>query len=128
MTFNGTSTKDCTIDNVGTWSQGTFTIASGYTGTITLGTNISVGDWSQADGTVNAGSYTIYAYGSSWSNSGGTFNAGTGTLYFNRNDNQTWTPGSVSYYDVVINMTNGDGSYDNLTVSAYSTHNASLIM
>ncbi len=80
--FNGTYTGNITIDNVGTWSGGNFTIASGYTGTITLGVGITVGNMSIANGTLNASTFNIIVGGSSWNQTGGTFTAGTGAVSF----------------------------------------------
>lgn len=41
ITFDGTSGKNCTIDALGTWSGGTFTVAGTYTGTITQNVNMT---------------------------------------------------------------------------------------
>ena len=49
--FDGTSTKDCTVDDVGTWSGGTLNVNSGYTGTVTQNVNITTGNFTQAVGT-----------------------------------------------------------------------------
>lgn len=100
--FDATSTKNCTfnIDITG-YNFGTFTIASGYTGTITLGTTLSlntslfslaagtfttnnnsvtVGQYKQTGGTFTNGSTALTSY-DSFNVSSGTFTAGTGTLY-----------------------------------------------
>lgn len=53
--FDATSTKNCTVDNVGAWSGGTFTVASGYTGTITQSVAMTSAAWSQADGVLTQG-------------------------------------------------------------------------
>lgn len=44
--FNGTSVLDCTIDALGTWSGGTFTVSGAYTGSITQNVNMVTAAWS----------------------------------------------------------------------------------
>ncbi|MBI4944791.1 MAG: DUF2341 domain-containing protein, partial [Bacteroidetes bacterium] len=70
--------KDCTINNVGGWAGGNFTITSYYTGTITQEAALSCATFSQAGGTFNTGNYSL---GSGNMNiSGGTFNGSTGQI------------------------------------------------
>ena len=52
ITFDGTSVKNCTIDALGTWSGGTFTVNSTYTGDITQNVAITTAAFSlNGDGT-----------------------------------------------------------------------------
>ncbi|MFH1024237.1 MAG: FN3 associated domain-containing protein, partial [Planctomycetota bacterium] len=81
VTFDSTSTKACAIDaNI---SVAGFTIASGYTGTITQGSGrtVTVGasDFSQSDGTF-AGSADSITFNGSFTLAGGTFTAGNQTI------------------------------------------------
>lgn len=85
--FDGTSTKNVTID-IGV-DMSSITITSAYTGIVTVasGINITLGQTSsQAGGTFNAGSGTInfgnMSTGGGLNLSGGTFNAGSGPLNF----------------------------------------------
>ena len=74
VVFDGTSTKNATLDNATTVTS--MTISSGYTGTITQGNNnlTITGAFSQADGIFTGGAATT-TVGSSFTISGGTFNA-----------------------------------------------------
>ncbi|MCZ7647467.1 MAG: Ig-like domain-containing protein [Planctomycetota bacterium] len=78
VTFNGTSTKHCTIDvPAGVKSVA---IAAGYTGTIACQQNLTVlNDFVQSgsDSTFNAGSGNLSL--NTFTHSGGTFQAGSGT-------------------------------------------------
>lgn len=65
ITFNATSVKNCTVDNVGTWTGGTLTAATTYTGTITQGVDFSV-----------ASTFTLN--NGSWVATGFTFTGGAG--------------------------------------------------
>jgi len=79
--FDGTSTTNATIDAA--VDVGGIQIASGYTGTITQATGITltVGaqHYSQADGVFSGGNSAIDLNGS-WTLSGGTFTSTSGTL------------------------------------------------
>jgi hypothetical protein len=77
VVFNNTSDFNCSIDNVGTWSGGTFTISSGYNGTITKSVAIVCGNFSIADGTFTDGSTAFTC--ADFAISGGTFTATSGT-------------------------------------------------
>ncbi len=59
ITFDGTSVLDCTIDNLGTWSGGTFTVASTYNpGVITQNVAMVTAAWTNAEtGTLGQGGY-----------------------------------------------------------------------
>ncbi len=80
--FDGTSTKDCTIDNVGTWSGGALTTKSGYTGTITQNVNITTDDFGFADGTWTPATGVTLDIDGSFTLSGGTFTAPDATGSF----------------------------------------------
>lgn len=75
--FNGTSTKNCTVDNLGTFT-GPITVASGYTGTITQSINVSIGAFSIAAGTWTKTTQTFTC--ATFGMSGGTFNGGSGAM------------------------------------------------
>ncbi|MFH1022688.1 MAG: FN3 associated domain-containing protein, partial [Planctomycetota bacterium] len=95
VTFDGTSTKACAIDaNV---SVAGFTIASGYTGTITQGSGktVTVGasDFSQSDGTF-AGSADNITFNGSFTLAGGTFTAGNQTITAKKH--WTYTSGTLA--------------------------------
>ncbi|MFA5211145.1 MAG: LamG-like jellyroll fold domain-containing protein [Patescibacteria group bacterium] len=89
VVFNGTATADCSIDaNV---NLNSFTISSGYTGTITResGYTFSLsGTFSQSNGVFNGGLGNI-SFASTFTLSGGTFNASQGTTYFDSNFTHT---------------------------------------
>ncbi len=104
LTFNGTSTKNSTVDASFTGTITSLTIASGYTGTITLARSLTTSsNFSQAAGTFNGdgqtmdinGTYSLTAgvftapsvtmsVASTFTISGSpTFNANGGTVTFN---------------------------------------------
>lgn len=78
--FNGTGTKNCTIDASITVTG--FTVASGYSGIISGSTFPMVvnGSFSQAAGTFDATSDSLTVFGGSLLRTGGVFNAGTGNV------------------------------------------------
>ncbi len=87
VVFDGTSTKDATIDAS---FQGTIigmTISSGYTGIITQSRNLVInGTYSQADGTFTGGTSNIDINDGNFSLTGGTFIApSSGTFTIERN-------------------------------------------
>lgn len=77
VTFDATSTANCTIDNLGTWSGGTLTIAATYSGVITQnsGINLTTAAYSQAGGTFTGHSAATFT-STTFSVTGGTFNQG----------------------------------------------------
>jgi fibronectin-binding autotransporter adhesin len=77
VTFDSTSTANCTIDALGTWSGGTLTIASTYSGTITqnTGINITTAAYSQAAGTFTCHSAATFT-STTFSVTGGEFDQG----------------------------------------------------
>lgn len=99
VTFNGTSTKNCTVDNIATFN-GSITVAAGYTGVITQGSNVTgVGAFSIAAGTWSVVTFTFNLSASAFSCTGGTFNGGsgsmtTGSVTFNTTGTLTATSGT----------------------------------
>ncbi len=129
VTFNSSSSKDCTIDNVGIWSGGVLTITSDYSGTITQAVDIVTAGFSQAGGVYNSGTCALTVNGNftlsagtftvtsgtllvtGTFNSDGTFNAGTSTITFEPSDNDfEFFPGTSNYYNVTVDA-NGKFSY-----------------
>lgn len=126
LTFNSTSTKDATIDASFQGTAASFTIASGYTGTVTMARSFTTtGAFSQATGTFNAASQNL-SVGSNFALSGGTFTASSGnfslggnftitnspvfsanggTLTLNGTGTQNFTCGTVTFNHVVISAT-----------------------
>lgn len=76
ITFDGTSTKDCTIDAVATWSGGTFTITSAYSGTITQAVNITTAAFSKSGGTWTPSGTPTFTSTTFLLQTGGTFTQG----------------------------------------------------
>lgn len=110
--FDATSTKACTWDI--TASLASFSINSGYTGTITQACNMLLTDFTQTAGTFTASqSYTISIIGS-WIKTGGTTTPAVVRLIMN-GDGETLTMDSSSnektFWDLTINgNTNYDGN------------------
>src|ERR1700722_13406053 len=79
VTFDGTSTKNATIDTGFSGSIAALNINSGYTGTITQAKNLSItaGNFSQAAGTYNGATFSITITGN-FSLTGGTFTSPSG--------------------------------------------------
>lgn len=87
VVFDGTSTANCTFDYDG--QLGTFTIAAGYSGTITQSSDMYITGYSQAGGTFT-GVTTKWVYCSGdFVQGGGTFTDGRTNLYFTSNANIT---------------------------------------
>lgn len=76
ITFDGTSTKNCTIDGLGTWSGGTFTITSAYSGTITQSVNITTAAFSKSGGTWTPSGTPTFTSTTFLLQTGGTFTQG----------------------------------------------------
>ncbi len=125
VTFNGTSTKNCTVNNVGTWSNGDFTIISGYgAGVITASTAMAIKNFSQAGGTFKAGANSHTVSGN-FSNTSGTFTKNTSTFTFTGSGA---TIGGASnaitnFSNVTINPGSGNTIYIN---SSQSTNGGNL--
>jgi len=77
--FDSTSTKNVTMDAMGTWLGGAFNINSGYTGIITQAVAFTAGAFTQATGTFTGASQAIMV--SSFTLSGGTFNSTSTILH-----------------------------------------------
>ena len=123
VTFNNTSTKNVTIDSVGSWSGGSLTIASTYTGTVTQSVSMSLSSFSQAAGTYSAANLNITG---AYTRTGGTFIENTSTTTFNgTSGSSTITDGGTNFYNLVVNGSGGTWSFadsvtvtNNLTVTA----------
>lgn len=112
-TFNGTSTKDATVDATFAGSVAGVNIASGYTGIITQSRSLTVGssNFVQAAGTWNGGSQTFDVNGS-FTVSGGVHNATTGT----------WTVLlNFTYSGGTLTMTGATVTFDDNTIFQAST-------
>ncbi len=80
VVFDGTSTKDATLDSSFQGTVTGMTISSGYSGTITQARALTIsGAYSQAAGTFNGASQAI-SVSSTFSLTGGTFRSTSGTL------------------------------------------------
>jgi fibronectin-binding autotransporter adhesin len=80
VTFNGTSTKNATIDASFQGTVASLTISSGYTGTITQARSFTInGAFSQSDGTYTAANQTL-TISTFTLNSGSNFTASSGTM------------------------------------------------
>jgi hypothetical protein len=123
VAFSGSSTpdptKDCTFDNAGTWSGGSFYITNGYSGTITLSVDMNVATYYQADGTFACGARTLTVTGD-FTKEGGTFNEDTGTLIFGGTTNGTFDVATTeTFNNVTINKT--DATNNILTITSGDT-------
>jgi len=86
VTFNGTSTKDATIDSSFQGTVSSLTIAAGYTGTITQARTLVVTTtFTQSAGTFTAANQALDVNSSFTLNSGGTFTASSGISSFATN-------------------------------------------
>lgn len=105
--FNGTSTENCTINNVGSWSGGKFVIESGYTGTITQNVNITTGDFEQAGGTFNVNGKILNIKGS-FSHTGGTFTTSGTVKFIATTTGETITSGGTVFNKLTFNGASGE--------------------
>jgi CheY-like chemotaxis protein len=81
VTFNGTSTKDATVDSSFGGVITSINISAGYTGTITLQRSLqTTGTFTQASGTFNAANQTL-DIDSTLTLSAGSFTASSGTTF-----------------------------------------------
>jgi len=106
ITFNNTSTKNATIDASFQGTVASLTIASTYSGTITLARSFTVtGALSQSGGTLTASSQTLTIGGTlTINNSGATFNASTGTTLIS---GLSITAGSFFHNNGVVDFNGG---------------------
>lgn len=114
--FDGTSTKDVTIDTSVTVSG--ITIASGYTGTISGGTGtIDVnGPFSQADGTFTSTTGELQL-GGALTFTGGTFNPSTGTVIADTANTSWDVNSSATFYNFTVDL----GAGATLTIASGDT-------
>lgn len=111
--FDGTSTKDATVDATFGGSVAGLQINSGYSGTVTLARSLTIGssDFTLAAGTFAMGSNTLTLSSADFTMTGGTFSEGTGTVSSTGSSNTINVPTTETFY----NFTN------NKSVSAYVT-------
>lgn len=131
VVFDGTSTKNATIDAAAPASLVGFSINSGYTGTITQGRTLTVnGSFSQAAGTftgstqtidvssftLSGGSFTAttntFSIPGNFTISGGTFNANGGTVRFYSN------AATISCNSATFNLVSFTGQTSTKTISS----------
>lgn len=106
--FDGTSTKDATIDASFGGEVSGLQINSGYSGTITMARSLTVGsdDFSQATGTFAMGSETLTLNTADFTISGGTYDDGTGTVVFDGNASSFDINTSLTLYNVTVETNN----------------------
>ena len=143
--FDGTNTKDATIDSAWQGTVVSFSINSGYTGTITQNRSLTVGtngSFSQAAGTfvgstssdailLNLSSFSL-SNGTFTSTNGtftvhrnftitsGTFNNGSGTVAFDDNGNVS-NSGTLSCNNATFNRVTANKTQTTLTVGSNCT-------
>ncbi len=120
VVFDGTSTKDATIDAS---FQGTvigMTVSPGYTGTITQARTLTInGSYSQADGTFTGGTSNIDINDGSFSLTSGIFTApSSGTFTIERNFTKS---GSATFTDNGGTVTFDDNSDNDDTTITCTT-------
>jgi hypothetical protein len=125
VTFNGTSTKNSSVDAAWAGTVSSITIASGYTGTLSLARSLTVNTtFSQAAGTFTGNSQAMLVK-TNFTLSGGTFNntteTATGGLRIERNFTQSG--GTFNGTSTMISFID-DGSSDNSVFTCASTFNA----
>ncbi len=126
VVFDGTSTKDSTIDSGYGNSPRGIQINSGYTGTITLGIDFTLGQagfgtatgFSQASGTFNSSNKAFNISDSSFSLSGGTFTASSATMSIERDF--TISGGTFNHNSGTLNF-NANGFLENSTLACNNT-------
>jgi hypothetical protein len=128
VTFDGTSTKDSTVDASFAGTVTTITINAGYTGTITLARSLTVSsNFIQSSGIFTAAAQTLdinnsftlnsganftassgvtSVAGGFTINSGATFNANSGTMTFDGASSNTLSCNNVTFNLVVLASTN----------------------
>jgi hypothetical protein len=122
-TFDGTSTKDATVDASFTGSVQGVDINTGYSGIITLSRSITIGSsgYDQNAGQFNGGSQTIDLNGV-FNLTGGTFSATTGT--FTAATTFTVNGGTFTHNSGTVTF---DGTSTNTITCGATTFNAVLI-
>lgn len=135
--FNGTSTKNSTVDlNFnGSNTIANVVITTGYTGTITTATNLTItGAFSQSTGTFDVNTNdNIVDVGTNVTLTGGTFEASNSAVLevggnwtktaatFNHNG------GTVTFDGAAQNLTSGGGSFNHLTHALTSSGTLTLL-
>lgn len=107
IVFNGTSTKNATIDGSFTGTVASITISSGYSGTITMARSFTVsGAYSQGAGSFTAANQTLSV--GSFSLSSGVFTASSGTM--SDSGDLTITGGTFNHNSGTVLFNGGDAS------------------
>ncbi|MDX2003532.1 MAG: gliding motility-associated C-terminal domain-containing protein [Chitinophagales bacterium] len=121
VTFNGTSTANCTQDVGTAILLNTINITAAYTGTINGGTtNITLSTFSQAGGTFINTSGTLEVT-SAFTVTGGTFNSGIGLVYFNGASGLTINTCNTTIHRVTIGGAGAPGGGFNFTFTSCVT-------
>ncbi len=117
VTFNSTSTKDSVVDASFGGTVLSVTLASGYTGTVSLSRSLNLtGTFSIASGTFTAGAQTL-DIDTNFAISGGTFNAPSTTMLIGRD--VTITAGT-------FNHNNGTVTFDGASTGNLACNNATF--
>ncbi|MBI4341918.1 MAG: filamentous hemagglutinin N-terminal domain-containing protein, partial [Candidatus Omnitrophica bacterium] len=96
--FTSSSSLDSLVDASFGGTIAGLTLSAGYSGTLTLGRDLTVtGDVTLAGGTLAAGSQTL-TVGGDWTLAGGTFQPGTSTVLFNDASRPSTISGSTTFY------------------------------
>jgi len=131
VTFNATHVGACTIDNLGTWSGGNFTI-NGYTVGITknAGVAITIAIFSQSSGQFNVGTgtFTSTTFGLSGGtfalNNSGNFSGGATTINggtFTISSTGTFTTTTLAVSSGILQRTAGSAAWSTTAVTFSST-------
>ncbi|MDO8335489.1 MAG: hypothetical protein Q7T74_01750 [Candidatus Saccharibacteria bacterium] len=126
-TFDGTSTKDATIDAGFTGSVAGVDINSGYTGTITAARSLTVGssNFDQASGTWAGGAQTLDINDGSFTVSGGVHTATTGTWTVERSF--TSSGGTLTMTGATVTF-DGSTTDDDSTVTCTGSLGGSVVI
>ncbi len=136
-TFDSTSNTSSNVDASFAGTVQGINITTGYTSTITLQRNLTVGasDYTQSTGTFDMSSFTLSLIGASdFVTTGGTFNEGTGTLQVGNGSDGASHVINVSstetFYNLIANIHPGGNlnlSSDTIVVSNTFTHTDGII-
>ena len=108
--FDNTSDDNSTIDASFSNHILSFSLNSGYDGTVTANNNLTVdGDLNLAAGTLKANSYTLNV-GGIWNNTGGIFTADTSTVKMDNTGTKSVVPGNSNFY----NLTTGNNAFNSI--------------
>lgn len=125
LIFNGTSTKNSTVDASSTGILDQLVINPGYTGTITLQRSLSTGSLSGNAGNIALGSNTLTTggdnnhttYGGALSGAGGLTKTGTGSYYLRGNSSYDGTT-TINDGSILVSTNNALGTATGSTIVA----------